>query len=292
MKIFTDLTKIGIVIFVLISGLAGYALSIPAEYFMVDPLEPVVLLFGLFALSAGSFALNQAQERRIDALMPRTAGRPLPMGKLDLPTVLVFAGMLIVIGEFCLYLLSPLSAALGFATVLLYNGLYTLYWKKHWAFGAVPGAIPGAMPAVIGYSVHATELFDREMVYLFLIMFLWQMPHFWCLAIRYREDYAKGGIPTLPVAIGIPKTLYHMGLYVFVYTLMALASPLFVRVHVFYLFLVVPVAFAVVWEFMRFYRSHGEKGWLRFFLLVNMSLLIFLMVPVLDRWLYKYVVQL
>ena len=111
-----------------------------------------------------------------------------------------------------LSLLSLTSMALGLFTVALYNGLYTLYWKKKWAFGAVPGAIPGAMPVVIGYSANHANVFTPECLYLFLIMFLWQMPHFWSLAIRYKDDYKKGGFPVLPAVIGVPKTLFHIGL--------------------------------------------------------------------------------
>ena len=138
---------------------------------------------------------------------------------------------------------------------------------------------------VIGYSVVGGEIFSTECVYLFLVMFLWQMPHFWALALRFMQDYELGGIPVLPLIVGRERTLYHTGLYALLYVALALASPLFVTAGHFYLFLLVPCAFKLMWEFFVFYRSGGEKGWLRFFLWANASVLIFLLVPVIDRWL-------
>ena len=243
---------------------------------------------GLYLISSGSFALNQAQEWRIDSQMPRTKTRPIPSGQFSLLQVYLISFLFIVMGSLALALLHPLTAVLGLATIFLYNITYTLYWKKKWAFGAVPGAIPGAMPVVIGYSVNNQNLLNTECVYLFLIMFLWQMPHFWCLAIRYKDEYQLANIPVLPSVIGVPKTLYHMGLYVFVYVGLALASPWFVPAHVLYLILVIPFALKVVWEFLKYYRSADQKRWLPFFLWVNFSMLVFIIAPVVDKWLYVW----
>ncbi len=176
-------------------------------------------------------------------------------------------------------------AILGLWTVGFYNLLYTLYWKKRWAFGAVPGAIPGALPVVIGYSANSSLLLSPDCIYAFLIMFLWQMPHFWSLAIRFQDDYSKGGIPVLPTRIGTHATLYHIGLYVFAYVGLAIASPFFIQAYFFYLLVVLPLAFKVLWEFFKYFRQGGERaGWLPFFLWTNFSVLIFLAGPVIDKW--------
>ena len=152
------------------------------------------------------------------------------------------------------------------------------------AFGAVPGAIPGAMPVVIGYAVNTTNIFDPACVYLFLVLFLWQMPHFWALAIRYREDYSSGGIPVLPVSLGVPATLYHMGLYTLAYVGVAMMAPWFLKANVFYLLLVVPISLKVLWEFSKYFRTNASQSWLPFFLWTNLSLIIYLAVPVVDKW--------
>jgi protoheme IX farnesyltransferase len=163
--------------------------------------------------------------------------------------------------------------------------VYTLFWKRRWAFGAVPGAIPGAMPVVIGFSANTPEIWRPECVYLFLVMFLWQMPHFWSLAIRFREDYQNGGFPVLPVRVGVNRALYHIGLYLFTYVGVALSAPWFLQAHILYVLLVLPISLKVIWEFYKYFQARESKAWLPFFLWTNLSLLIYLAVPVMDKWL-------
>lgn len=287
MKSFLDLTKSGIVCFVLISGLAGFALSAP-------PFEPWDLprllwtMAALYFFSAGSFAINQAQEWQIDIEMPRTEKRPIPSGKVSLKMAWLVGAVFVAAGVFCGWMVSPMVVSLGLMTVTLYNVLYTLYWKRRWAFGAVPGAIPGAMPVVIGYAANTSDLLQPDLVYAFLIMFLWQMPHFWALAIRFKDDYSKGGIPVLPLILGTGRTLFHMGLYMFAYVGLAIASPWFTTAYLLYLLVVLPFAFKILYEFYRYYRTGAEKRWLPFFLWTNFSVLVFLIAPVLDRWYRVY----
>lgn len=288
MRSFLDLTKFGITLFVLATALAGYAVSFPVGHEM-DPAHPLILVVGLYLVSAGSFALNQAQEWRIDALMPRTQSRPLVTGLWRPWQAYLIGGLFLTVGLFLLYVLSPVAALLSALTVLLYNGLYTVLWKKRWVFGAVPGAIPGAMPVVIGYAVNNPNIFSAECVYLFFLMFLWQMPHFWSLAIRFKEDYKKGGIPVLPVTLGTERTLYHIGLYVFAYVGVAVVAPWFMQSYFLHLFLVLPIAFKVMWEFLKYFKAEGNKNWLPFFLWVNLSILVFVGVPAAEKWLtYLY----
>ncbi|MGE0763599.1 MAG: protoheme IX farnesyltransferase [Bdellovibrionales bacterium] len=284
MRTYFKLTKSGIVWFVLLTAFLGYAMAVVTgnEW---DSSALTLLLCGLYLVSSGSFSWNQAQEWQLDARMPRTQTRPIPRGTIQPWQAYLLGGLMIGFGSFLLSLVQPLSALLALATVVLYNGLYTLYWKKRWSFGAVPGAIPGAMPVVIGYSAMSGQILSPEVFYLFMIMFLWQMPHFWCLAIRYREDYANAKIPVLPLKLGVDRTLYHMGLYMFAYVGLAIAAPWFFNTHVFYLLLIVPIAIKVMIEFFRYHQARAEGRWLPFFLWVNVSMLAFLAAPVMDSWL-------
>ena len=275
---YARLTKQGIVLFVLLSGLAGFALSWTPPF----ELEPVVLLLaGLYFVSSGSFAINQAQEWQLDKKMHRTRLRPIPLGKLQTWQVYVVGFLFCSFGLMLLFLLSTYSGFLALLTLILYNIFYTLMWKKKMIFAAVPGALPGALPVLIGYAAHG-ELFTAASCYLFLIMFLWQMPHFWSLSIHYKNDYKRAGVPVLPVCVGTQRTLYHIGLYVFSYVGVAMAAPFFVPTAWLHLLLVVPLCCKVLWEFVKFFRS---QYWLPFFLWVNMSLIVFLITPVLDKWL-------
>lgn len=287
LKAYSQLTKTGIILFSVVSALAGYAVSFQTgQHFELS--HPILLVIGLYFVAGGGFALNQAQEWKRDALMNRTKSRPIPMGKIAPWQGYFIAFVMILFGMLCLLLVNPASAYLAAFTLLLYNGVYTLMWKRQWAFGAVPGAIPGAMPVVIGFSANNAQIWAPECVYLFLVMFLWQMPHFWSLAIRFREDYEKGGFPVLPVAIGVNRALYHIGLYVFAYVGVALMAPWFLQSHVLYLLLVLPIAIKVLIEFRKYFVGQATKGWLPFFLWTNLSLLVFLAVPVMDKWLYWY----
>ncbi len=294
MRAFFKLTKPGITLFVMISGLAGYAVSLPFGRSVNWPI-PVLLLIGLYFVSAGSFALNQAQEWRLDQKMPRTAARPLPKGEVSLAHAYVIASACLLAGLMLLTLMNPLSGLLALVTVILYNGFYTLHWKKRWAFAAVPGAIPGAMPVLIGYAINDVKIWRPDGLYLFLIMFLWQMPHFWALSVRYKDDYAKAGFPVLPNKIGVKQTIYHIGLYTFAYIALALAAPIFVPTHLVYLLFVVPIAVKVLLEFFKYYRSSEQKPddilWLPFFLWTNLSMLIFICAPVFDRWCFFYTMR-
>lgn len=288
LKAYSKLTKTGIIVFSVISAWAGYAVSFQAGH-ELDFSQLGLLTVGLYLVAAGAFALNQAQEWRRDALMDRTKGRPIPNGTLAPWQAYFISFIFIVTGLGALLLIDPMPAFLALLTVVLYNGVYTLGWKKYWAFGAVPGAIPGAMPVVIGYSVNNSRVWSAECVYLFLVMFLWQMPHFWALAIRFRDDYERGGFPVLPVRVGVNRAIYHVGLYVFTYVGVALMAPWFLHAHVMYLALVMPISAKVLWEFKKYHEAGGGRAWLPFFLWTNLSLLIYLAVPVMDKWLTVWI---
>ena len=287
-RLYADLTKLGIVIFVVLSALAGYATSFAIE----TPFSWAHLFWtlgGTFFLSSGSLALNQVQEYKMDGDMKRTAKRPIASGKLKPAAGLILALVFLFLGSNMLLEASDLACLLGWITVVLYNGVYTYWWKPRMVFGAVPGAIPGALPVTIGYAANSDHIFALDSIYLFLIMFFWQMPHFWALAIKYKDDYADGKVPTISVALGVPRTLYHIGLYTFAYVATAIASPWFVQTSWIYILLVLPFAFKILQEFYRFWKSAGQERWLAFFMWVNLSLLVFLYVPVLDKWNFLFI---
>lgn len=284
---FFDLTKSGIVVFVLVTGAAGYAMSYPLS----APWEwghALATLAALYFFSAGSFAINQAQEAEIDAKMPRTKRRPIPSGQISKLQAYILGFGFVLIGSLAALLVNTTVLAIGLGTVFLYNLPYTLWWKRYWAFGAVPGAIPGGASVLLGYAANQPNIWMPEPIYLFLLMFLWQMPHFWSIAIRFREDYALGGIPVLPVRVGTERTMYHIALYTFAYVATAAAAPYFTSARWAYAILVLPVSFVIVWQFMKFFKSvvekHEKTKWLSFFLWTNLSILIFLAAPVIDRW--------
>lgn len=266
-----------------LAGIAGYMAGFLIET-PFDWTHFIKFIGGLYFLSSGSLALNQVQEYKLDQKMPRTATRPIASGKITPLAGGIFAVAFIVAGTHLLFEVSTLSAILGWFTIILYNGVYTYYWKPKWIYAAVPGAIPGALPISMGYAASNVTIWNSESLYLFAILFLWQMPHFWALALRFKDDYRSGDVPTLPAALGVEKTLYQMVLYTYVYVGLAIASPWFLQTGWFYLLIVIPISIFMLFETRRFYKAKGEKGWLRYFMWINISVLIYMFVPVLDKW--------
>jgi protoheme IX farnesyltransferase len=287
-KTFSSLTKFGIVIFVLLAGIAGYATSFQIEN-TFEIKHFLLFIAGLYFLSSGSLALNQVQEFKLDQKMPRTAKRPIASGQLKPAAGLILAITMLFIGINLLHELSSMAGYVSVASVILYNGFYTMYWKPKWVFAAVPGAIPGALPITIGYAVNNSDIFNSDSIYLFLIMFLWQMPHFWSIAIKYMEDYRLGGIPTLPVSLGVQKTLFHIGLYTFTYCGVATAAPFFLHTSWLYVALVFPFVFMLLKEFFHMNRTGAREKWLAFFMWTNVSMLVFIFIPVIDKWSFLFV---
>jgi len=156
------------------------------------------MVVGTGLVSGGASAINQVIERETDGLMRRTRQRPLPDGRLTAVEALAFAGILSVSGLFVLAAgVNLLSAMVALATLASYAVVYTPL-KKRTSFATVIGAIPGALPPVIGWAAAADALSQGAWV-LFGIVFLWQLPHFLAIAWIYREDYARAGLPMLPV---------------------------------------------------------------------------------------------
>lgn len=283
-QLLRELSKSGIVTLVLISVLGGYLIGQPFE----SPLSLARLtqtLFGVLFLASGSSALNQYQERHIDAEMPRTARRPLPSGRMSPASVLTFVLASVTMGLILLAQVSLEVFSLGIAAVISYNGLYTLWWKRRWAYAAVPGAIPGALPILMGHAAASGELWQPGGIYLFFLLFYWQMPHFWVLALKFEKDYRMGGFPTLPVARGSQVTVSQIVIWCLAYVALALMAPLFLKTHSVYLVIAVAVSLMVLWELRSFVKApEPGKAWLRFFLWINFSLIFYIAGAAMDLW--------
>jgi protoheme IX farnesyltransferase len=188
------LTKPDVSLLVVMTTLAGFYLGARGP---VDVLRMMQTVFGTTLIAAGTSALNHYFERASDALMRRTASRPLPSGQL-LPREAVFFGSTLVIGGsiYLALVAGPLAALLGLFTTLSYLCIYTPL-KKRTTWATAVGAIPGAMPPLIGWVAAGGSLTLGAWL-LFAIMFFWQFPHFMSIAWMYREDYSRAGIRMLP----------------------------------------------------------------------------------------------
>ncbi|HEY5809242.1 MAG TPA: heme o synthase, partial [Povalibacter sp.] len=207
---YRELGKPRVVMLIVFTAIVGMFLAAPG----FPP--PNALLFGTLgiALAASSAAaINHVLDRRFDAQMARTRNRPLPTGHLTQRQALGYAGVLGVISMAMLWAwVNPLTAVLTFCSLIGYAVVYTVWLKHATPQNIVIGGAAGAAPPVLGWTA-VTGQVDPYALLLFLIIFTWTPPHFWALAIARRDDYAKAGIPMLPVAYSIDFTRLHILLY-------------------------------------------------------------------------------
>jgi len=207
---FYRLTKPRVVSLIVFTAVIGMFLAVPGAV----PID--LLIFGTIgiALVAGAAAaLNCLVEQKFDAVMARTQGRPLPQGKVSVPETLFFLSIVGGLGLFILHQwVNPLTMWLTLATFVGYAIIYTVILKPLTPQNIVIGGASGAMPPVLGWTAVTGEI-AADALLLFLIIFAWTPPHFWALALYRKNEYAKIGMPMLPVTHGDQFTRLHVLLY-------------------------------------------------------------------------------
>ena len=207
---FLELTKPKVSLLIVFTAMVGMVLASPG----MVPLPALIFgTIGIAMASGSAAAFNHVLDRRIDEQMARTRRRPLPAGHLLKRHAVVFASLL---GLASMLVLWPgvgaLTAVLTFCSLIGYAIVYTLWLKRATPQNIVIGGAAGAAPPVLGWAA-VTNTIDPHALLLFVIIFTWTPPHFWSLAIARRDDYAKVGIPMLPVTHGIPYTRLQIVLY-------------------------------------------------------------------------------
>lgn len=214
-----ELCKPRVVALIVFTAIVGMFLATPG----MVPTQ--ALIFGSLGIALGAAsgaAINQLVESRIDAIMARTMNRPLPAGRVDNVSALVFALILGLISMTILVVLvNTLTALLTFLSMIGYAVVYTLFLKRATSQNIVIGGAAGATPPVLGWTA-VTGQVDPQALFLFLIIFAWTPPHFWALAIHRHQEYAKVGLPMLPVTHGLAYTRLHVLLYTIVLFLVSL----------------------------------------------------------------------
>ena len=205
-----NLTKPKVVLLIVFTAMIGMLLSAEGAV----PLD--VFFFGLLGIglaAASGAAINHVVDEHIDRVMERTRDRPLVSGELDQKSALLFALAIGALGiGLLLAFVNLLTAVLTFFSLVGYALIYTMYLKRATPQNIVLGGAAGAAPPLLGWTA-VTGTVDTEALLLFLIIFVWTPPHFWALAIRRREEYARAGIPMLPVTHGVLFTKIQILLY-------------------------------------------------------------------------------
>jgi protoheme IX farnesyltransferase len=249
------LTKPRVSLMVAFTGAAG-ALAAPGQ------MHPLLLALSVLAIalaSGASGAFNMWYERRTDALMKRTASRPIPAGRVAPSSALAFS---VFLGLFSLTLM-PLAgnlaaAGLLFLSILSYCLLYTVILKPSTPQNIVIGGIAGALPPAIGWAA-ASGSMSWEPLLLVAIIFCWTPAHFWALAIVKKDDYRAAGIPMLPNVVGVPATIRHVMAYGAATILLGCAPALFLAKPAFYLAAAGGAGALYGRSLLRLWRSGSDK---------------------------------
>ena len=190
-SVIVRLTRIRLSLMVSISAMTGYFLTGSA------PKGALFLMFcGVFLLAAGTTVLNQVQECRRDALMKRTVNRPIPAGEISRAVATLISVLLILCGTLLLSLNGWLPMVLGLSNVVFYNLIYTPLKSRSW-LAIIPGALVGAVPPLIGWTSAGFYIFHPNAMFVAIFVFLWQIPHFWLLMIKYGKEYESAGFSSI-----------------------------------------------------------------------------------------------
>jgi len=209
-KNYLELCKPKVVLLLVFTANVGMLLAVPG---MPPITEFIIATFGIGLSSASAAAINHYIDQKADAEMARTQNRPLPSGDLNSRNVLIFAGILGIIGILLLVVfINLLTAVLTFLSLIGYAIIYTVYLKRLTPQNIVIGGAAGAAPPVLGWCAMTGEVHPYALL-LFLLIYVWTPPHFWALAIARRDEYAKVNIPMLPVTHGTEFTRLHILLY-------------------------------------------------------------------------------
>ena len=279
-KSFARLGKATIALPVALTGFLGYFLYKP-----VFDLHGLWTLGGVFLLAAGSGALNQLQERKTDALMQRTARRPIPAGIISPGQALLFALVVSGAGTWLLWLTGQLLAAgLGLFTLIWYNGVYTPL-KRVTAFAVFPGAVIGALPPLIGWTAAGGDPLEMEILAVSFLLFTGQMPHYWLLLLKNGEQFRDAGLPVV-TSLLVPRQIRNISFTwiaaTAVIVLMLPATPV-IRNHWIALGLVLVAVLFLVRMFLLSYRDDLLKHWKKAFITVNLFYLVIILALLADR---------
>ena len=255
---FYALTKPRVVQLIVFCALIGMVLAVPGLPTLAELRLAALACLGIWLVAGAAAAFNCIVEQGIDARMKRTAWRPTARGELSNQQTLVFSGVLCAVGSAVLYIwVNPLTMWLTFATFVGYAVVYTVILKPLTPQNIVIGGASGAMPPVLGWAA-VTNQVAPEALLLFLIIFAWTPPHFWALALYRTQDYAKAGLPMLPVTHGAAFTQLHIVLYTVVLVLVTML-PFIIRMSgLIYLAAALALGGVFLAYAIRLYRNYSD----------------------------------
>lgn len=251
-----DLTKPGVVTLIVFTALVGMLLADTA------PAAWPTLIFGLSGIglaAAAGAVINHVVDQRIDGVMERTRGRPLPSGRVNTTGALIFAGLLSFVAiSLLLTFTNGLTAILTATALIGYAVIYTMYLKRWTPQNIIWGGAAGAAPPLLGWTA-VTGQISVEPLLLFLIVFVWTPPHFWPLALRRKTDYENAAVPMLPVTHGVEFTKLQIVLYTIMLFAVTLLPYVVAMSGLVYLFGAASLGLGFIYHAVRLYRTEGTE---------------------------------
>ncbi|MED0658865.1 heme o synthase [Bacillus smithii] len=217
-KILAQTIKIGIIKSNLIPMFAGLTLALYTyQISLVEKLpEMIFALIGSILVMGAAGAFNNLYDRDIDSIMERTKNRPTVTGEIKPKTVLWLGIFMSIFGIVALSLATPLAAFLGFLGLFFYIVPYTMWSKRRTIYNTEIGSISGAIPPLIGWAAIYPDVTHPAILGLFVITIIWQMPHFYAIAIRKHDEYKAAKVPMLPVVKGVKRTYIQTNIYLII----------------------------------------------------------------------------
>jgi len=242
-------------------------------------LQILKLALGVFILAGGSSGLNEYQESMFDSKMPRTMHRPIPAGKISRNHALIISILFILTGVFVLFIsFGIIPALLGAFNVAWYNLLYTNL-KRITPFAVVPGSLVGAVPVFIGWTAAGGFIFESTIVFIAFFIFIWQIPHFWLLMLKYGHEYQQAGFQTINQSFSHDSLKKIIFAWVLATSAFSISIPLFLR-NISLLFFLFIFALNIVFVFIFSTLSFGkvtEFSIKKSFISINIYMFLFMM---------------
>lgn len=285
---YLGLCKLKVISLILFTAFVGMLLSSDG---MLPLQEMIAGLLGIGLAAAAGAALNHVVDSHIDAIMERTANRPLPQANLTQTKATIFALSLAAISMVILLLwVNTLTAVLTFIALIGYAVIYTMFLKRSTPQNIVWGGAAGAAPPLLGWTAITGEV-SQEALLLFLIIFIWTPPHFWALAIKRRVEYAKAKVPMLPVTHGVEYTKVHILLYTVLLMAVTLLPFLTQMSGLIYLVGALTLGIGFIYHAVQLYQAEGDGHSMKTFgySIFYLSLLFgFLLLDHYARILFRY----
>ena len=283
---FFKLTKPGVLYLLMITAGASMIL---ATNFNLDIIKALTGFLGIAFIAGSSAAINQILDFKYDSVMERTVKRPIVTGKISVTSATVFASFLFIAGSaLILYFNNFLTWALTFGTWIFYAFFYTKVLKFSGSQNIVIGGLAGAMPPLLGWTAVVGSI-DPLPLLLVLLIFIWTPPHFWALAINKKDEYAKAGIPMMPVVKGIEYTKIQIVLYSIL--LMAVSLLLFATGYFGYVYLIGAAILGGIFiqKSWKLKQSSGADNSMSLFLYSIVYLTLIFLLMIVDRAVITYV---